>query len=86
MNYKSALLSPGIGLEDWTSGALGWEEHSSEDAAPGTETRRQDQGRWEVPNLNLARGAPAFFFLHHHHPGVFWSFPFVLLLPFTFLG
>lgn len=61
MNYKSALLSPGIGLEDWTSGALGWEERSSEDAAPGTETRRQDQGRWEVPNLNLAIGAPAFF-------------------------
>ena len=60
MNYNGALLSPGIGLEDWTSGVLGWEDHSSEDAAPGTETRRQDQGRWEVPNLNLARGAPAF--------------------------
>lgn len=25
MNYRSALLSPGIGLEDWTFGALvGW--------------------------------------------------------------
>lgn len=22
MNYRSALLSPGIGLEDWTFGAL----------------------------------------------------------------